>query len=164
VKGTEKCLRACKALAAGKTDWKMLLIYGGVGNGKTHLLEALALELYSSGTFCRVFTFDKMMRYLRSCIGDKQGPSTDEVLDLWCRGQRLIIDDVGVGGSDTAWSMKMLEEIILARYRDNLFTVLSTNADISELPERVISRFTDPDKARMVNNTAEDYRPKKGKK
>ena len=82
-------------------------------------------------------------------------------MDLWCKAKRLVIDDVGIGGSDTLWSMKILEELILARHRDRLFTVLSTNADISELPERVISRFQDPEKARMIQNQGEDYRPRK---
>ena len=164
LKGTEKALQACQTLASGKTGWQMLLIYGGVGNGKTYLLEALAIELYKEGKFCGINTYDKMMGFLRRCINDDLLPNIDVVMDGWCRAERIIIDDVGMGGSDSVWSMKMLEELVVARYRNNLFTVLSTNIDISELPERVISRFKDPQKARMVLNSGVDFRPLKGKK
>jgi len=161
VKGTEKALQACRALVSGKTNWKMLMLYGGVGNGKSHLLESSVIELYKMGIFCRVNTYDRMMRYLRGCM-DKDSPrSVDDVLDGWCRAERLVIDDVGIGGSNSEWSMKMLEEIVLFRYRENSFTLLATNIDLSELPERVISRFNDPQKARLILNTAPDYRPDK---
>jgi len=160
-KGTEKALRACQLLAGGKTKWKMLLLYGGVGNGKTHLLEAIAIELYKQGVFCRVGVYPKMMGFLRSTMAKDANMRLEYILDGWCKAERLIIDDVGIGGSDTVWSMKMLEEIILARHKDNMFTVLSTNIDISELPERVLSRFGDPEKARMIQNRGEDYRPRK---
>lgn len=163
-KGAVKAIKAFRALASGRTDWKMLMVYGGVGNGKTHLLEGLVIELYKAGAFCRLITYDRMMSYLRSCMDKDSNRSVDEVMLRWCREERLVIDDVGTGGSDSKWSMKMLEEIIMARYRGNLFTVLSTNVDLVELPERVVSRFNDPEKARLVQNEAPDYRPKKGKK
>ncbi len=162
-KGTEKALQACQVLASGKANWNMLLIYGGVGNGKTHLLEALVIELSKEGIFCRVMNYSKMMSALRSTMNKDSELSFKEIFERWCQAERLVIDDVGIGGSDSEWSMKMLEDIILARYRDGLFTVLSTNVDISELPERVVSRFKDPQRARMVLNSGEDYRPKKGK-
>ena len=160
-KGTEQALKQFRALAGGKTTWQLLFIYGGTGNGKSHLLEALVIELYKRGLFSRVVEFSKMMSFLRGTMDKGSDLKLVEIMANWCRAPRLIIDDVGIGGSDTEWSMKMLEEIVLARHKENLFTVLSTNMDISELPERVVSRFTDPEKARMVQNRGEDYRPKK---
>ena len=68
VKGTEKSLSAFKALASGRTKWKMLLCYGGVGNGKTHLCEATAIELYKRTKFCRVLTMDRMMGALKASM------------------------------------------------------------------------------------------------
>lgn len=68
VAGTKEALAAFKALVRGKTHWKMLLVYGGVGNGKTHLCEATAIALYKRGLVCRVMTMAKIMGTLKSCM------------------------------------------------------------------------------------------------
>jgi len=160
VKGSEKSLSAFKELAQG-SGWRMLLCYGGVGNGKTHLCEALVIELYSQGLFCRVMTMAKMMRTLKSTMNQDSVFSYDTVLENWCRSPRLVIDDVGMGGSGSDWEFGQLEEIVVSRYRDRLLTVLTTNRDIKDLPERIVSRFRDTEIGRVVLNCADDYRPNK---
>jgi len=60
--------------------------------------------------------------------------------------------------------MEQLEKIIRVRYRERLFTILTTNRDISELPERIVSRFEDAEVARKVLNSGIDYRKLKGGK
>ena len=162
-KGTEKALAAFKVLAVGKTKWQMLLCYGGVGNGKTHLCEATALTLYRRGIFCRVMTMSRIMTALKGCMGTGRYISQEELLSNYCHSEHLIIDDVGMGGSGSEWEFGQLEEIIAARYRERLFTILTTNRDISELPDRIVSRFRDPDVGRVVLNSGEDFRTlKKG--
>lgn len=163
VKGTEKALAAFKALAGGKTRWKMLLCYGGVGNGKTHLCEAAAIELYKRGIFCRVLTMARIMRAIKECMGPERHISYEELLSNYCYGERLILDDVGMGGSGSEWEFGQLEEIVAARYHEKLFTVMTTNRDLSELPERIVSRFQDPDIGRVVLNQGEDFRRLKAK-
>lgn len=163
VAGTGKALAAFKALASGRTDWKLLLCYGGVGNGKTHLCEATALALYKRGIFSRVLTMARIMRALKECIKGDFGITSDALLGLYCTASVFILDDVGMGGSGSEWEFGQLEEIITYRYRERLFTILTTNRDLTELPERIVSRFRDPDIGRIVLNEAPDYRPEKGK-
>lgn len=158
VKGTEKALAAFKALAEGRTNWKMLLCYGGVGNGKTHLCEATAIKLYKRGLFCRVLTMARIMGALKECMRPEPHITYEELLDNYCYGERLIIDDVGMGGSGSEWEFGQLEEIIVVRYRERLCTILTTNRDTSELPERIVSRFQDPDVGRVILNEGADYR------
>lgn len=162
--GTEKALAAFKALAPGRTNWQMLLCYGGVGNGKTHFCEATALTLYKRGLFCRVITMDKVMGALKECIGSDR--SLDELLRRYGQADRLILDDV----DGTEWEFEQLEKIIRMRYRENLFTILTSNLDIKAnpqnakerfIPERIVSRFRDREKGRLVLNQGADYRPKK---
>ncbi len=160
-KGTEKALAAFKALASGETEWKMLLCYGGVGNGKTYLCEAMALALYKRGLFCRVLTMTEIMGELKATMNPEPHISLQDLMRNYCQG-RLIMDDVGMGGSDSKWQFGQLEEIIVARYREGLFTILTTNLDLTELPERVVSRFQDPDVGRVVLNSGADYRRIKG--
>ncbi len=163
--GTEEALEAFKALVE-VSDWKMLLCYGGVGNGKTHLCEAVAIELYKKGIRCRVAEMTKIMRTLKSTMNPGSTVSLDTILDNLCQARCLIIDDVGMGGSDTVWQFGKLEEIIVARYREHLhredlLTILTTNLDLKELPERIVSRFRDPTIGRVVLNSGEDFRPQK---
>ena len=167
VPGTEKALAAFKAIASGQTDWKMLLVYGGVGNGKTHLCEATAIALYKRGLFCRVLTMDRIMWALKECIGSDSHISLEELQRNYCYAERLILDDV----TGTEWEFEQLEKIIRARYREHLFTILTSNLDIKPDPknpsrpfisERIVSRFRDPDIAMLILNQGADYRRLKG--
>lgn len=158
VPGTQKALAAFKTLASGKAEWKMLLCYGGVGNGKTHLCEATAIALYKRGIFCRVLTMARIMRALKECMGSAALTSYDELLSNYCYAERLILDDVGMAGSGSEWEYGQLEEIIVVRYRESLFTIMTTNRDLSELPERIVSRFRDPSVGMVVLNEGADYR------
>lgn len=164
VTGAGKALAAFKALASGKTQWKMLLCYGGVGNGKTMLCEATAIELYKRGIRCGVITMSRLMRMLKHGMRPEPLRSYNELLEDFCYRKYLIIDDVGMGGSGSEWEFGQLEEIIVVRYRERLFTILTTNRDLTELPERITSRFFDPDVGRVVLNSASDYRRLKGGK
>ena len=157
--GTEEAVVLFKTLVWGNPDWRMLLCYGGVGNGKSHLCEATAIELYKQGKFCRVMTFDRMMLALKRCMEPGAPISFEELLNNYSYGVRLIVDDVG----GTTWEMEQLEKIIKARYRERLFTILTTNLDLKELPERVVSRFQDPDVGRIVLNSGEDFRRQKAR-
>jgi len=154
VKGTREALAAFRALAQGKTSWKMLLCYGGVGNGKTHLCEASAIALYKRGLFCRVLTMARIMRALKQHMEPGLPFSYDELMEHYCSSERLIIDEI----EGTEWEFGRLQEIVVARSRDCLFTILATNRDLNELPERIVSRFSDPDVGRLILNEGVDYR------
>lgn len=158
VKGTAKALAAFKSLASGKTKWKMLLCYGGVGNGKTHLCEAAAITLYKRHLICRVLTMARIMGVLHECIGPERKNSLEELLNNYSYADRLIIDDV----DGTQWEFEQLEKIIRWRYRERLFTILTSNLDLEKLPVRVVSRFSDSDVGRVVLNEGVDYRRLKG--
>jgi len=162
VPGTGKALAAFKALAEGKSHRKMLLCYGGVGNGKTHLCEAAAIALYKRHIFCRVMAMARIMRALKECMRPEAVTAYDELIERYCYCGHLIIDDVGMGGSGSDWEFEQLEEIVVARYRERLFTIMTTNLDITELPKRIVSRFSDPDVGTVVRNKGEDYRRLKG--
>ncbi len=156
VPGTQKSLAAFKALA-GITDKPLLLCYGGVGNGKTHLCEATAIALYKRGLFCRVLTMDRMMSALKQCMNPEPRISYEELLSNYSYAERLIIDDV----EGTDWAFGELEKIVRVRYRERLLTLLTTNRDLKELPERIVSRFQDPDVGTVVLNEGADYRRQK---
>jgi DNA replication protein DnaC len=158
IPGTEKALKAFQDLALGKTEKPLLLCYGGVGNGKTHLCEALVIELNRRGIFTRYYTFGEIIRTLRRTMRDDSRISPSDLLERYCQARTLVVDDVGMGGSGSEWEFGQLEEIVSERYRFHLLTVMTTNRDIKELPERVVSRFSDPAVATLVLNSGKDFR------
>lgn len=141
----------------------MLLCYGGVGNGKTLLCEASSIELHSRGECARVVTFSKLLSFLRSTINNPE-LNYDEVLNRYCVADRLIIDDIGAGGSDTEFGDKILETIVTARYGYEKLTIMTTNKNAEDLPERVYSRLQDKSICYLVENKGRDRRQEKAGK
>ena len=76
----------------------------------------------------------------------------------------LIMDEWGQNyGSE--WEEQKLEEIVIARERAGLITIITSNLEPDKLPERIASRFRDRTKARLIMNRSPDFRPtKKAKK
>ena len=159
VTGTGEALTAFRAMVSDGHK-PMLLCYGGVGNGKTHLCEALSIELYKNGIRCPVSIWSDIMRMFKKGMhrGDPDSPSYDYLFEQFRRRERLILDDVGMGSTGSEWEWGELEDIINYRYRERLFTVLATNKDLDELPDRVVSRFSDPEVGVIVLNKGKDYR------
>jgi len=157
--GTERALAAFKAVLEGPEF--MLLCYGGVGNGKTHLCEAAAIELYRRGKFCRVMKMPEMLRTLRGAISNPE-MDYDTILGNYCYAERLIVDDIGAGESDSDFGRRILETIVVARYGRQLLTIMTSNLEISKLPDRVTSRFEDGVTSYLVLNEGVDYRRLKG--
>ena len=157
--GTKEALSAFKRVLTGPRF--MLLCSGGVGNGKTHLCEAAAIELYKRGKYTRVMRMPEMLSTLRSAINNPE-KSYDEILGNYCYAERLIVDDIGAGGSDNEFGDRILETIVIARYGRQLLTIMTTNREINLLPERVLSRFKDKTTSYLVVNEGKDYRELKG--
>jgi len=154
--GTKEAYEAFKALAEG-TGKPFLLCYGGVGNGKTHLLEALALKLRERGIVSRIWVVADFLAYLRRMMRESR-EDVDAVIENYQSGKgALLFDDFGMEyGTD--WEMSVMERIINGRYRARSITVIVTNKDLDSLPVRVVSRFFDPDIGSVVLNSARDFR------
>ncbi len=158
-----EALSAFRELASGKVLWRMLLCYGSVGCGKSHLLEALAFSLGY-----RVTTkWPEAVRWLkRSMNPDPEWGIVAYDTNFKSLQERsvLLLDDVGSGASSTDWAWRELEDIIDYRYERNLLTVITTNLKWEQIPDRIVSRFRDGEKSRLVLNSATDFRPLKGKR
>lgn len=156
--GTETAHTAFLALATRDDCRPLLLCYGGVGNGKSYLAEALVIEWRKRRLYARVTVWSDLTNALRAAIRGEAVLPQDAILANFKQATRLVLDDVGMGGSGTAWEWGQLEEIVCARYRERLPTVICTNLDLKELPERVVSRFADPEVGLIVFNQGADYR------
>ena len=160
VSGSELSLSAFWAMAEGDNKKPLLFCYGGYGNGKTHLVEAVVIRLYERGLLCPYYNFEDVTQRIKKGMRPESIYSADDIVQSFCTRKMLLIDDYGLG-TDTKWATGRLETIIDYRYRYRLWTILTTNKDLTELEElsgRILSRFYDPDVSLMVINEATDYR------
>ena len=160
LKGTQASLRAFQELAAGAT-WHMLLNYGSTGCGKTHLCEALSIELAKRNIRARVNEWPSVIRLFKASFHSEFPAEYDRLFKNFCEAPWLILDDVGMGGVGSVWEWGELDELINYRFRHDLPTVVTTNLDITRLPDRAVSRFRDALKGRCVLNSGDDFRPKR---
>ena len=166
LKGTQEAFNVFSNLASRKSDKKFILCFGVTGSGKTHLIEATIIAWAKQGIFARYNTMSEILRRLKSSFNQRHIPTYDEVFKSICGTPRLIIDDYGMGSTETRWEVSELEDIINERYHkryydDGKVTILASNKDIKGLPDRVVSRFYDPDFGVVVFMEAGDYRRRK---
>jgi len=164
VNGVDESLKAFKELASGHATWHMLLDYGSAGCGKTHLCEALSIEFAKQNIMCSVREWSEVVRHLKRMMRSEIKDDYDIFFERFRKAPRLIIDDVGSGSTGSSWEWGELEDIINYRYKKGLLTVVTSNLNIKDLPDRIVSRFRDAVKSRLILNSAKDYRPLKGGK
>ncbi len=163
--GFEETFKAFRKWSAGtltwpqiSESWYMLLVYGGTGNGKSRCCQAAVIESYrGSHPHAMRVRWADVVRHLLDLM--KQGGYEAYFLQIRNMKGHLLIDDVGSGSTLGAWEWGQLEDIIDYRLDEGLPTVITTNLDGKDIPERIISRFKDRRKARMVYNKAADQRP-----
>ena len=90
-------------------------------------------------------------------------PSYEQMFERICSWDRLIIDDVGMGTVEGTWELSTLEDIISERYHHRYYpspviTIMATNKDITQIPDRIVSRFFDPEVGIVICNKAPDFR------
>lgn len=157
VKGTETALKFAREFAHGG-DFVWLLIYGGTGNGKTHLCNAIAKDSLERGHDVKMITAADMFAEMRLGIEHKNAETViKKFKDIFV----LIVDDWGVEYG-TEWEKAKFDEVMTSRYSTVRPTVVTTNQDITELSQRLRSRFDDKFMSRMAHNSGLDFRKEKG--
>lgn len=107
-------------------DGKGLLLYGGVGTGKTYIACMIANALIDKGCPVLVTNFARVLSTLQGTF-DKQ-----EYLDSLNQFKLLIIDDLGIE-RDTGYAKEQVFNIIDSRYRAGLPMIITTNLSIQKL-------------------------------
>lgn len=157
VLGVEATLRAFKDIAFNEDAPPLLFVYGTTGNGKTHLCEATIIELLKRGVDCRLWTVPDMVSKLKQSIPEH---TTEDLMSSLKALPALILDEWGQNYG-SAWEEQKLEELVIARERSELITIITSNLEPDKLPERIVSRFRDRVLAKLIDNKAPDYRPEK---
>ena len=156
-RGAKEAYHATKKWVEAE-DFVWLLVYGGVGNGKSHLCEAASRELHDRKQSCRLITTSEIHAQIRKSVNEDTGK--DMVLDTYKRAPWLILDEWRLD-RETEAQTGNIEDILLARYESLIPTMVTTNVDIAQVPGRIASRFQDARNSRCIANTAQDYRRQK---
>lgn len=156
--GTREAFRAARSLAEGTADFKLLLLYGGHGCGKTHLAYAAALYRLRQGESVCYRYVPAMFRELRLAMKDNR---VDDVIMTLGGCHLLVLDELGAE-QGTPWQDERLEDIVDERYKRELPLIVTSNRDLRSLPSAIVSRFRERGLGRIVLNEGKDYRPAKG--
>ena len=155
--GTAETFKAFQDLAEGNGP-PLLLSYGGVGNGKSHLMDALAIRLAERHIRSILWVVPDFLSYLRRLMSPEHPGRLDAVIENYQTGTGAVLFDDFKLEYGSRWEESVMERIICGRYRSRSMTVVTTNRDLDELPERVVSRFYEPGLGRVVLNQGADFR------
>lgn len=101
-----------------------LLIYGGLGTGKTFLAGCIANALLDAGISVKMTSLQKLIEAANADYGDNREAVLDEVASV----SLLILDDFGTERR-TQYMNEQIYEIINARYKAQLPLIITTNLD-----------------------------------
>lgn len=134
-----------------------LLLEGTYGCGKTHLAAAVGNYRLAKGDLVLFVTAPDLLDHLRSTYGPTPEASYEETFERFRSAPLVILDDLGVE-NPSPWAQEKLFQLLNHRYSARLPTVVTTNADLDNLDERVRSRLLDTNLIRRVRISAPDYR------
>lgn len=140
-KGNELAYAACKAVAAnpGKA-YNPLFIYGGVGLGKTHLLQAIGNELSQKTNKVLYITSEKFTNnYVQAIHGGK----AKEFKDHYRNVDLLLVDDVQFMGGKDGTQQEFFHTFNELQQADKQIVLTSDKPpkSIPALEKRLLSRF-----------------------
>ncbi|MBN1936843.1 MAG: ATP-binding protein [Anaerolineae bacterium] len=139
-----------------------LVLYGGVGCGKSHLAAAIVYHLIHTRCIPALFlTAPSLLEAIKATFGaegDGRAPDDHQLIRLAQDAPVLVLDDLGAE-YPSAWSENVLYLILDHRYRNEMPTVIVSNLHPKDLPARLASRIQDRVLSRVVFNPAPDYRP-----
>ena len=118
---------------------KGLLLYGGLGCGKSYGAASICNYLLDSGISCRMLTTAALIAGYSSAI-DKAA-----FLDDLNRAELLVLDDLGAERS-TDYAKEILFEAVDVRYRSGRRLIVTTNFTAEQIKDkgsRTMSRILD---------------------
>lgn len=125
-----RIMRAAKNYVGNFTQFreqgKGLLLYGGVGTGKTFAAACIANALIDSGRTCLMTNFARVLNTLWS-IEEKQA-----YIDSFNQFDLLVLDDLGAERR-SEYAQEQVFNVIDARYRAKLPMIITTNLSIDEI-------------------------------
>ena len=157
IPGATEAYKHALALGDGTASNLWVLIYGGRGNGKTHLLKAACKRMASRGIKAAYWDVRQLFGEMRRRVGSG---GLEGFLDELAEVPLLALDELGAE-KESDFTVERLEDLINRRYEPPMALIVATNLDWTTLSGPIKSRFSDQKIARIIQNTAPDYRPQR---
>ncbi|MHB1862030.1 MAG: DnaA/Hda family protein [Gemmatimonadaceae bacterium] len=124
-------------------SYNPLVVYGGSGVGKTHLLHAIGARVHEAQPSLNVeyLTLDDFVDQLHAAVAARE---TDRFKQRWGRADVLLVDDVQflTGQRQTQAELLRLLEALQGTGRQIVMTSDRPPAEIADVDERLISRLS----------------------
>lgn len=104
-----------------------LLLWGGVGTGKSYMAGCIANALMEQEIAVCMTNFARIMNELNNAFAGR-----NEVVDRLCSYPLLVIDDFGMERG-TEYALEQIYNIIDSRYRSRKPLIVTTNLTLTEL-------------------------------
>ena len=136
---------AAKAVSEspGQTKYNPLYIYGGVGLGKTHLLQAIGHYIIRNGTSRRVI-YATSEKFTSDFINSISSKTTTDFINVYRNVDALLIDDTQFFAGKES-TQEQFFHTFNALYNAGKQIVLTSDRapkDIKGMEERLLSRFS----------------------
>ena len=137
-----KAAAVAVANAPGKTSFNPLVIYGGTGLGKPHLLQAIGNEALSTGRAMKV-TYVSSDTFTLDFIAAFQKNKTTDFSRYYRSFDMLLLDDIQFfqGKEQTQEQFFHIFNDLYQRHRQIVLTTDSQPMELRGLQERLLSRF-----------------------
>src|SRR5262245_31229594 len=141
--GNELAYAACQAVAAQiGTKYNPLFLYGGVGIGKTHLMQAVGNAVLTTRRNARV-VYISSEQFLQEFVQALQFKKISDFTDYYRGADMLIVDDIQfIAGKEKA--QEEFFHTFNTLHQANKQLIISSDKqprDIATLEERLRSRF-----------------------
>ena len=160
---TQEAYDLARTFAAERTTHHILTLHGGVGTGKTHLLQAIGWVSLEQGRQPKFVNAARYLDDLRATFQDDSPVTFETIYRRLEAAQMLLLDDIGAERL-TNWGQEQLYKIVNYRYQERLPMAVSMNLNekqaVDTYGERTTDRLLDihSGRVRVVDTGSVSYR------